>query len=70
VVLGSYGVVINLLPIDFSRLLGTYVGFFALVSVLWGRALFGEAIAATTWVGLGIVMVGSLVMQLGSLGQH
>ncbi len=66
VVLGSYGIVINQLPIDFSRLLGAYVGFFALISVMCGWILFGETIAMTTWIGLGFVVVGSLVMQLGS----
>ncbi len=66
VVLGSYGIAINQLPLDFSKLLGAYVGFFALVSVLCGQLLFGEAIATTTWVGLGIVMVGSLIMHFGT----
>jgi small multidrug resistance family-3 protein len=66
VVLGSYGIAINQLPLDFSKLLGAYVGFFALISVTCGWVLFGETIAAATWVGLGIVIVGSLVMQFGS----
>ncbi len=64
-VLGSYGIAINQLPLDFSRLLGVYVGVFALVSVLCGRLLFGEAVAAATWVGLGVVLIGSLIMQFG-----
>jgi drug/metabolite transporter (DMT)-like permease len=41
------------------------VGFFALVSVLCGRLLFGEAIATATWVGVGVVLLGSLIMQFG-----
>ncbi len=67
VVLGSYGIAINQLPLDFSKLLGAYVGFFALVSVLCGWLLFGEAIATSTWLGLGIVIAGSLVMQFGAV---
>jgi small multidrug resistance family-3 protein len=66
VVLGSYGVAINQLPLDFSKLLGVYVGFFALVSVLCGRLLFDEVIAPATWVGLGVVLTGSLIMQFGA----
>jgi small multidrug resistance family-3 protein len=65
VVLGSYGVVVNLLDLDFSRLLGAYVGLFAVVSVLAGRFLFGDSVPSSTWVGLALVLAGSLVIQLG-----
>lgn len=63
VVLGTYGVVVNLVDLDFSKLLGAYVGVFALVSVLAGALLFGDRPVATTWIGLGIVLIGSLVIQ-------
>ena len=66
VVLGSYGVVVNLLDLDFSRLLGAYVGIFAVVSVLAGRLVFRDAVSATTWWGLGVVLVGSLIIHLGN----
>jgi drug/metabolite transporter superfamily protein YnfA len=65
VVLGSYGVVLNQIAIDFSKLLGVYVGLFAVVSILFGRYLFHEAIPTSTWLGLGIVLVGSVVIQWG-----
>ena len=65
VVLGSYGVVVNLLDLDFSRLLGAYVGVFALVSVLAGRLLFHDAIPTSTWAGLGVVLLGSAIIQFG-----
>ncbi len=65
VVLGSYGVVVNLLPMDFSRLLGTYVAFFAVVSVLFGKIAFGETIPASTWVGLAVIVAGSAIIQVG-----
>jgi small multidrug resistance family-3 protein len=65
IVLGSYGVVVNRLALDFSRLLGAYVGFFAVVSVLFGRLVFKEQIPTSTWVGLGVVLGGSLIIQLG-----
>jgi drug/metabolite transporter superfamily protein YnfA len=64
--LGAYGVVVNLLPMDFSKLLATYVGFFAVVSVLFGRMLFGEAVPPSTWVGLLVILVGSAIVQFGA----
>ena len=57
---------VNLLPIDFSKLLATYVAFFAVVSVLFGRVVFQEAVPVSTWVGLGVILVGSAIVQLGS----
>lgn len=65
VVIGSYGVVVNLLSLDFSRLLGAYVGVFALVGVLAGRLLFRELVPPSTWIGLGVVELGSLIIQFG-----
>lgn len=67
-VLGTYGVVVNLLQIDFSRLLGAYVGVFALVSVVIGRLVFRDAVPASTWIGLAIILGGSLVIHLGRGG--
>jgi drug/metabolite transporter superfamily protein YnfA len=64
-VLGSYGIVLNQIAIDFSKLLGVYVGLFAVVSVLFGRFLFSEAVPGSTWLGLGVVLVGSAVIQWG-----
>jgi small multidrug resistance family-3 protein len=64
-VLGSYGIIVNLLPMDFSKLLGGYVGFFALVSVLAGRLVFKDAIPRSTWIGLAVILAGSLIIQFG-----
>jgi len=66
VVLGCYGSVVNLVPWDFSKLLGVYVAVFATVSVLCGRFVFGESIPAATWMGLAIIIAGGLVIQYGS----
>jgi drug/metabolite transporter superfamily protein YnfA len=63
--LALYGVVVNLVKWDFSKLLGVYVAVFAAVSVLAGRFLFEENVAPTTWVGVGIIVVGGLVIQFG-----
>ena len=40
--LGAYGLVVNLVKWDFSKLLGVYVAIFAAIGVLAGRFLFGE----------------------------
>ncbi|MGZ6142225.1 MAG: hypothetical protein ACXWLM_02750 [Myxococcales bacterium] len=65
VVLGSYGVVVNILQIDFSRLLGAYVGFFAAVSVLFGLFVFRDRIPLSTWTGLAVILAGSLIIHFG-----
>jgi drug/metabolite transporter superfamily protein YnfA len=63
--LGGYGLVVNTVKWDFSRLLGVYVAIFAAVSILAGRFVFKETIPASTWLGLAIIVVGGTVIQLG-----
>lgn len=63
--LGCYGVVVNTVKWDFSRLLGVYVAVFAVVSVLAGRFVFKETIPLTTWIGLAIIVAGGAVIQTG-----
>ena len=65
-VLGSYGLVVNSVKWDFSKLLGVYVAFFALISVLCGRYIFRESVPASTWFGLLIIVIGGLVIQFGN----
>jgi drug/metabolite transporter superfamily protein YnfA len=67
VLLGLYGVLVNMVPWDFSRLLGVYVAVFAVVSILAGKYVFGELIPLTTWIGLAIIVVGGLCIQFGPL---
>ena len=64
-ILGCYGLVVNSVRWDFSKLLGVYVAFFALVSVLFGRIVFKEAVPLSTWLGLGLIMAGGMVIQFG-----
>jgi drug/metabolite transporter superfamily protein YnfA len=64
--LAAYGVVVNTVKWDFSKLIGVYVGAFALVSVLVGRFALAENVPLTTWVGLGIIILGGLVIQFGA----
>ena len=63
--LGTYGVVANLLRWDFSRLLGLHVAVFAPAAVLVGRLVFHEVVPASTWTGLAVVIVGGLLIQFG-----
>jgi multidrug transporter EmrE-like cation transporter len=64
--LGCYGLVVNLLRWDFSRLLGVYVAMFAMGSVFCGRLVFGENVPTSTWVGLILIAAGGLVIQFGT----
>ncbi len=63
--LGGYALLVNSVPWDFSKLLGVYVGFFALVSILCGRFVFRETVPGSTWIGLGLILAGGLVIQFG-----
>jgi small multidrug resistance family-3 protein len=65
VMLGIYGVVVNTVKWDFSKLLGVYVAVFAVISVLVGRFWLQESVPTSTWVGLAIIVVGGLVIQVG-----
>ena len=65
VLLGSYGILVNTIKWDFSKLLGVYVAVFALVSVGFGKWVFKESIPVSTWVGLLLISVGGAVIQFG-----
>jgi small multidrug resistance family-3 protein len=64
--LGLYGLVVNMVKWDFSRLLGVYVAVFAVVSVLTGRFIFKETVPISTWLGLAIIVAGGTVIQMGT----
>jgi drug/metabolite transporter superfamily protein YnfA len=63
--LGLYGVVVNTVKWDFSRLLGVYVAVFALISILSGRFVFDENIPGSTWIGLSVIICGGMIIQFG-----
>lgn len=67
VMLGTYGIVVNQLGWDFSRLLGVYVAVFATVAVLAGRFVFAETVPTSTWAGLSVVVLGGLIIQYGPM---
>ena len=63
--LAGYGLIVNSIDWNFSKIFGVYVGAFALVAVLFGKFLFREQIPLSTWIGLGIIIMGGLVVQFG-----
>jgi small multidrug resistance family-3 protein len=63
--LGCYGVVVNMVKWDFSKLLGVYVAVFAVISILFGRFVFKENIPAATWIGLIVIIGGGMIIQFG-----
>ncbi len=66
IMLGCYGVVVNMVKWDFSKLLGVYVAVFAVVSILFGRFVFNETIAVSTWIGLVVILFGGMIIQFGN----
>ena len=65
-ILGCYGLMVNSVKWDFGKLLGVYIAFFALVSIAASRFVFKENVPAATWVGLGLIVVGGMVIQFGA----
>jgi small multidrug resistance family-3 protein len=64
--LAVYGLVVNMVRWDFSKLIGVYVAVFTLTSVLVGRFVFHEEVPSTTWIGTGIILAGGMLIQFGS----
>jgi drug/metabolite transporter superfamily protein YnfA len=65
IILSSYGLVVNVVKWDFSKLIGVYVAVFATISILIGRIVFKETIPNSTWVGLIFIIIGGLIIQFG-----
>ena len=65
VVLAGYALLVNAVRWDFSKLIGVYVAFFALASVLCGRFVLHENVPPSTWLGMGVIIAGGLIIQFG-----
>ena len=63
VALGLYGIVVNTVRWDFSKMLGVYIALFALVSTAFGVFVFKETIPGSRWIGMALIVVGGLVIQ-------
>jgi len=66
IALGSYGVVVNTVSWDFSKLLGVYIAVFAVTSMLFSGFFFKEAIPAARWAGIFLIVIGGLIIQFGT----
>jgi drug/metabolite transporter superfamily protein YnfA len=62
VVLGFYGLFVNLPPWDFGRLLGAYVALFFVVAQVVARVRFHQSPTPPIWVGGGLIVAGGLVI--------
>jgi drug/metabolite transporter superfamily protein YnfA len=63
--LGCYGLVVNSIRWDFSKLIGVYVAFFAFISILIGRIVLKETVPLSTWLGLALIVAGGAIIQFG-----
>lgn len=63
IVLMSYGIIVNLPPWDFGRLLGVYVTLFFLVAQLINWLGFGLKPTVPILVGGALIMMGGLVIS-------
>jgi drug/metabolite transporter superfamily protein YnfA len=65
-VLFSYGYVVNAAPWDFGRLIGIYIVFFFVVAQIISWAAFHQRPDRSIVIGGCFVIVGGLVMSIGS----
>ena len=65
IMLGCYGLVVNTLKWDFSKLLGVYVAFFATMTLLVSRLILRENVTTSTWIGMAVIVCGGLIIQFG-----
>jgi len=65
-ILTGYGLLVNTVKWDFSKLLGVYVAAFAVVSLVAGHVVFKEQIPFSSWLGLLLIVAGGLIIQYGS----
>jgi len=71
VILGSYGLAVNWInkvseeTWSLSKMLGVYVAFFALISVLADLLFSSEVVPVSTWLGLIVIIAGGMLIQFG-----
>jgi drug/metabolite transporter superfamily protein YnfA len=70
-ILGSYGLAVNWInnvsgeKWSLSKMLGVYVAFFAVTSVLADFLFSSEVVPTSTWLGLIVIISGGMVIQFG-----
>ncbi len=63
-VLGLYGLFVNLPPWDFGELLGVYVALFFLVAQVVAKLRFGQSPSLPILVGGSLIVAGGLIITL------
>ncbi|HUI30777.1 MAG TPA: hypothetical protein VLX91_11210 [Candidatus Acidoferrales bacterium] len=61
--ISSYGIVVNTVKMDFSKMLGVYISVFVIVTALFGRFIFKETIPGARLIGIAMIVIGGLVIQ-------
>ena len=64
VLLVTYGFVVNITKLDFSKLMGIYIAVFFVVSQIISVAVFREKISSPTLMGGVLIVCGGLVISL------
>ena len=62
--LATYGFLVNLTKLDFSRLMGLYIVAFFLVAQATAILFFGETPSRGVWAGGALVVLGGVAMTL------
>jgi small multidrug resistance family-3 protein len=62
VLLGVYGLFVNLPQWDFGKLLGVYVALFFVVAQVVAKVRFGQSPTPAIWVGGAMIVLGGLVI--------
>jgi small multidrug resistance family-3 protein len=62
VVLGFYGLFVNLPQWDFGKLLGVYVALFFVVAQVVAKVRFHQSPTVPVWVGGGLIVAGGAVI--------
>jgi small multidrug resistance family-3 protein len=64
VILLAYGTLVNTVPLDFGRMIGTYIIFFFLVAQAIAFITFGQLPTRGLWVGGILILVGALIISI------
>jgi len=65
-----YGVVVNVVPWHFSRLMCAYIASFTLITRSWRQFVLGQELPKVIWLGVAIVVTGGLVVVLSGDSGH
>ncbi|HEY1477279.1 MAG TPA: hypothetical protein VGF37_06280 [Chthoniobacterales bacterium] len=61
----GYGVVVNVVPWNFSRIMCAYIAVFTLITFSWRQFILGQKLPKVIWLGVVIVVTGGLFVVFG-----